>query len=34
MKIAQSYDSSGPERRDRIRSGEVEAVHVSDPERA
>ena len=36
MKITASrmQNGTGSERRDRIRSGEVEAVRVSDPERA
>jgi len=34
MKISQSYDGAGSERRDRANSGAVEAVTVSDPQRA
>ena len=34
MKIVSSYDGNGRERRGRDSSGEVEAAHVSDPERA
>jgi hypothetical protein len=36
MKITsiRRQNGTGSEQRDRVRSGEVEAVHVSDPERA
>ena len=34
MKISSSYNRNGPERRGRYHSGQVEAVYLSDPERA
>ena len=34
MTLSRMQNRTGSERRDRVRSGEVEAVRVSDPERA